>query len=106
MSGDSFTEGVEPAQRSSDQVQPSAKVLPEESIRTGSADAPPVAAGRSFFSIAGALLRSTRPQQWVKNALVFAGVIFLPAVHRPQRRAVQRDWLSVSSCSPAAASTW
>ena len=76
MSGDSFTEGVGPSQRSSDQVQPSAKALPEESIRTWSADAPPVAVGRSFFSIAGALLRSTRPQQWVKNALVFAGVIF------------------------------
>ena len=76
MSGDSFTEGVEPAPLSGDRVQPSAKALPEESIRTGSIDAPPVAAGRSFFSIAGALLRSTRPQQWVKNALVFAGVIF------------------------------
>ncbi len=29
-----------------------------------------------MISISGALLRSTRPQQWVKNALVFAGVIF------------------------------
>ena len=76
MSGDSFTEGVGPSQRSGDRVQPSAKALPEESICAGSIDAPPVAAGRSFFSIAGALLRSTRPQQWVKNALVFAGVIF------------------------------
>lgn len=41
-----------------------------------STDAGPAVAGGSVLSTAGALLRSTRPQQWVKNALVFAGVIF------------------------------
>jgi len=40
------------------------------------ADAGPSVAGGSVPSIAGALLRSTRPQQWIKNALVFAGVVF------------------------------
>ncbi len=43
---------------------------------TGTTGAPPSAAQRSPLAIAIALLRSTRPQQWVKNVLVFAGVIF------------------------------
>lgn len=41
-----------------------------------SADTRPATAQGSVISVAGALLRSTRPQQWVKNVLVFAGVIF------------------------------
>ena len=36
----------------------------------------PASARRTFASIAVALVRSTRPQQWIKNVLVFAGLVF------------------------------
>lgn len=47
---------------------------PEGTIKVS--DPPRSAAGGSFLSIGSALLRSTRPQQWIKNTLVFAGLIF------------------------------
>ncbi len=86
MSGESFTEGVNPSQRASDREQQAESPLPdaaaaphsspEEFGPTGAGDSPPVTAGRGFFTVAFALLRSTRPQQWSKNVLVFAGVVF------------------------------
>ncbi len=74
MSGESFTEGVDPSQRASDRRQQTESPLPDAVAAPHSS--PPTTAGRGFFTVAFALLRSTRPQQWSKNVLVFAGVIF------------------------------
>lgn len=50
----------------------------------GAAETEPSVVGGSVPSVARALLRSTRPQQWIKNSLVFAGVIFSQQLANPE----------------------
>lgn len=64
---------VRAAAHAADSAGPEANELSDPPVPT---DARRAAAGDSVLALAGALLRSTRPQQWIKNALVFAGVIF------------------------------
>lgn len=84
MSGESTTHNVGRQEHGSRKVRAAAQLAdsagPEEAMQVSDplapADTRRRATGGLVFSIAGALLRSTRPQQWVKNVLVFAGVIF------------------------------
>ena len=79
MSGESSTHNVSRQVRASDAhsetfgAPESASEVPDPPAPD---DRPRPGGGGSAISLAGALLRSTRPQQWVKNVLVFAGVIF------------------------------
>lgn len=80
MNGESFTKDVgSPEQRNTRSRSANTVATDgatEVSGPPAAVYAPRSTAGDSVFFIAGALLRSTRPQQWIKNALVFAGVIF------------------------------
>lgn len=87
MSGKSSTQNVgrqvrEAETQSKDIAIPES--ASEESALPLTSGTPPAAAGGSLLSIAGALLRSTRPQQWIKNSLVFAGVIFSQQLAVPE----------------------
>ncbi len=79
MSGESSTNNIDRQVRAASahaKNTAAPKKSGEASDLPAPADTPPAAAAGSVLSIAGAVLRSTRPQQWVKNSLVFAGVIF------------------------------
>ncbi len=86
MSGESFTQGVRSPDESPGQAREAAdSSTSRTTVRPASPQwaerATPAAASHAvgvggFLTVAGALLRATRPLQWVKNVLVFAGVVF------------------------------
>ncbi len=85
MSGETSARGMSRAGRGGGEREahgpaPAERIAPHSSTETlqhpAPADTPQAAAAGSVLTIAHALLRSTRPQQWVKNVLVFAGMIF------------------------------
>jgi 4-hydroxybenzoate polyprenyltransferase len=86
MNGESYTKGVDSAQPKSgrqdqtDSSKADKAAAPHTNPRTGRSEMaghePTTIAGRGSIALAYELLRSTRPQQWIKNVLVFAGVIF------------------------------
>ncbi len=76
MSGESSTHNIGRQVRKSD-AQSASIAAPESADAVSDLPSPTdTAAGNPALSMAGAVLRSTRPHQWVKNVLVFAGVIF------------------------------
>lgn len=86
MSGISSTGGADRTQQNQESeeqgkvsqapARSAARAATDNEARHPAAAPLPAVGRRSVASIAGALLRSTRPQQWVKNVLVFAGLIF------------------------------